>query len=70
MRENIFVQIYTEYSSLIQSGQLTPGTKLPSESELAEAYNTSRETVRKALNLCTARAILTKSKAGARSCWI
>ncbi|AIQ42779.1 trehalose operon repressor [Paenibacillus sp. FSL R5-0912] len=51
MRENIYLQIYNEYSNQIHSGQLLPGTKLPSESELAEAYCTSRETVRKALNL-------------------
>lgn len=51
MRENIYLQIYNEYSSRIHSGQLQPGIKLPSESELAEAYGTSRETVRKALNL-------------------
>lgn len=51
MRENKYLQIYNEYSNQIHSGQLLPGTKLPSESELAEAYATSRETVRKALNL-------------------
>ncbi|WP_151737486.1 trehalose operon repressor [Paenibacillus tengchongensis] len=51
MRENIYLQIYKDYSSQIHSGQLPPGAKLPSESELAEAYGTSRETVRKALNL-------------------
>lgn len=45
------MQIYNEYSNQIYSGQQLLGTKLPSESKLAEAYGTSRETVRKALNL-------------------
>lgn len=62
MRVNIYFQIYAEYSSRIQSGQLTPGTKLPSESELAEAYKTSRETVRKALNLLFREGYINKIK--------
>jgi GntR family trehalose operon transcriptional repressor len=51
MRENKYLQIYNDYSNQIHAGHLLPGSKLPSESELAEAYSTSRETVRKALNL-------------------
>lgn len=62
MRENKFLQIYAEYSGRIQSGGLAPGTKLPSESELAEAYNTSRETVRKALNLLFREGYINKIK--------
>lgn len=62
MRENIYLQIYNEYSGQIHSGQLLPGTKLPSESELAEAYDTSRETVRKALNLLFREGYINKIK--------
>ncbi|RUT35564.1 trehalose operon repressor [Paenibacillus zeisoli] len=51
MKKNIYLNIYNEYAELIQTGSLEPGTKLPSESELAEQYGTTRETVRKALNL-------------------
>ncbi|MNI48190.1 Trehalose operon transcriptional repressor [compost metagenome] len=62
MRENIYLQIYNEYSNRIVSGQLPPGSKLPSESELAEAYGTSRETVRKALNLLFREGYIHKMK--------
>ncbi|WP_410512721.1 trehalose operon repressor [Paenibacillus sp. BR2-3] len=51
MQKNIFLQIYNEYLEKIEAGSLVPGTKLPSESELAADYGTSRETVRKALHL-------------------
>ncbi|MEK3785243.1 MULTISPECIES: trehalose operon repressor [Paenibacillus] len=60
MRENIFVTIYHELVEQIQSGQLRAGTKLPSESELAEAYNTSRETVRKALTMLSQNGFIQK----------
>lgn len=51
MKKNIYLNIYNEYAEKIQTGLLEPGTKLPSESELTEQYGTTRETVRKALNL-------------------
>lgn len=51
MNKNIYLNIYNDYADQIQSGSLPAGTKLPSESELAEQYATTRETVRKALNL-------------------
>lgn len=51
MKKNIYLNIYNEYAEKIQTGSLEPGTKLPSESELAEQYGTTRETVRKALHL-------------------
>ncbi|WP_068618660.1 trehalose operon repressor [Paenibacillus tuaregi] len=51
MNKNIYLNIYNDYAQQIQRGLLSAGTKLPSESELAEKYTTTRETVRKALNL-------------------
>ncbi|MEK4510916.1 trehalose operon repressor [Paenibacillus sp. FSL K6-2524] len=51
MNKNIYLQIYNDYSDKIQKGQLVPGTKLPSENDITVEYGTSRETVRKALNL-------------------
>jgi GntR family trehalose operon transcriptional repressor len=49
--KNIYLQIFNDYSEKIQAGELVPGTKLPSEHDITAEYETSRETVRKALNL-------------------
>ncbi|WP_223067682.1 trehalose operon repressor [Paenibacillus caui] len=62
MKKNIFLNIYKKYAQLIQTGQMASGTKLPSESELASQYNTSRETVRKALNLLVQNGYIHKIK--------
>ncbi|WP_138495329.1 trehalose operon repressor [Paenibacillus pinistramenti] len=62
MVKNIFLHIYKEYVERIQHGQLVPGTKLPSESELAAEYGTTRETVRKALNLLVQNGYIHKMK--------
>ncbi|MFM9276524.1 trehalose operon repressor [Paenibacillus jiagnxiensis] len=51
MYKNIYLQIFNDYSEKIQTGELAPGTKLPSEHDITAEYETSRETVRKALNL-------------------
>lgn len=51
LNKNIYLQIYNDYAEKIQNGQLAPGTKLPSENDMTVEYGTSRETVRKALNL-------------------
>lgn len=42
-------QIAAELRRLITSGRLTPGAKLPSESELIEHYGVARMTVRQAM---------------------
>jgi GntR family trehalose operon transcriptional repressor len=51
MNNNKFLQIYNDYLLKIKSGSLKPGQKLPSENDLVKEYETSRETVRKSLNL-------------------
>ncbi|MNJ51686.1 Trehalose operon transcriptional repressor [compost metagenome] len=51
LNHNIYLQIYNDYAEKIQNGTLLAGTKLPSEHEFTTQYGTSRETVRKALNL-------------------
>jgi GntR family trehalose operon transcriptional repressor len=60
MRENKFLSIYEEISEQIQSGRWEPNTKLPSENELVEQYQTSRETIRKALNLLSQNGYIQK----------
>nr|WP_239583415.1 trehalose operon repressor [Metabacillus iocasae] len=54
--------IYEDVVANIQSGQLRPNTKLPSENELVEQYETSRETIRKALNLLSQNGYIQKMK--------
>lgn len=43
--------IYDDIVSQIQSGSLSPGTRLPGENDLARKYSVSRMTVRQALEL-------------------
>jgi GntR family transcriptional regulator, trehalose operon transcriptional repressor len=60
MRKNKFQEIYQELSSQIGQGIIAPNTQLPSEHELADRYETSRETVRKALNLLSQNGFIQK----------
>ncbi|MBW4080638.1 trehalose operon repressor [Paenibacillus sp. S150] len=62
MNKNIYSHIYHDCLSQIQSGRLQAGQKIPSESELAEAYSTSRETVRKALQMLSENGYIHKIK--------
>ncbi|MCM3764554.1 trehalose operon repressor [Neobacillus niacini] len=48
---NKYLTIYNHIVEQIKHGEISPGTLLPSEHELTEQFNTSRETIRKALNL-------------------
>lgn len=63
MKQTKYAQIYQELSEKIQDGTYKPNMKLPSEHELAEAYGTSRETIRKALNLLSQNGFIQKIKA-------
>lgn len=49
-RQLKYVQIEEDLKALIFSDEIQPGDKLPSENMLAEKYQVSRQTVRKALN--------------------
>ena len=44
-----YIQIYDELKKQIDSGKWKPGKKLPTEYELKETYQVSRDTLRKAL---------------------
>ncbi|MDC3413263.1 trehalose operon repressor [Aquibacillus sp. 3ASR75-11] len=58
--KNKYDLIYQELVEKIQSGILSNGDKLPSENELAEEYETSRETIRKALHLLSQNGFIQK----------
>lgn len=62
MRENKYLAIYNELVEKIQTGRLKPTTKLPSENELVEQYDTSRETIRKALTMLSQNGYIQKIK--------
>ncbi|MEV4631204.1 winged helix-turn-helix domain-containing protein [Micromonospora sp. NPDC049523] len=49
--EPSFKRIVNEISARIKSGELAPGEKLPSTSQLATQYNVSTGTVYRALSL-------------------
>ncbi|MBS4210621.1 trehalose operon repressor [Bacillus sp. FJAT-50079] len=46
-----YLMIHNEIVKQIELGEIAPNTLLPSENELKDQYETSRETIRKALNL-------------------
>lgn len=48
---NKYLMIHNDIVQKIESGEIVPDSLLPSENELKDRYNTSRETIRKALNL-------------------
>jgi GntR family transcriptional regulator, trehalose operon transcriptional repressor len=60
MMRNKYISIYQTISAQIKSGELAPGTLLPSEHELTSLYDTSRETIRKALTLLSQNGFIQK----------
>ncbi|MFH2116303.1 MAG: FadR/GntR family transcriptional regulator [Spirochaetota bacterium] len=57
-------QIYNDIETRIISGDLKPGDKLPTENELCNLWNTSRISVRQALERFVAIGILAKIRGG------
>jgi GntR family transcriptional regulator, trehalose operon transcriptional repressor len=60
MSSNKYITIYNEIVEKIQNGELKPNTKLPSENELVDQYETSRETIRKALMMLSQNGYIQK----------
>ncbi|HZG74171.1 MAG TPA: trehalose operon repressor [Chondromyces sp.] len=59
-KTNKYMQIYQELARNIQDGLYKPMETLPSENELSELYQTSRETIRKALTLLAQNGMIQK----------
>ncbi|MEN2418325.1 GntR family transcriptional regulator [Streptomyces rimosus] len=54
----LYQQLAAEMRSSIASGELKPGTPLPSEAQLVDRYRVSRPTVRKAVSLLKAEGLI------------
>jgi len=63
-RESIAEKVVNKILSLIQSGNLKPGDKLPSEKELITVFSVSRPTLREALRALSILGITTTRKGG------
>lgn len=57
-----YVSIYKEILSKIESGEISPKTYLPSESDLMKEYEVSRDTIRKSLDLLAKNGLIEKVK--------
>ena len=60
--ESKYISIYNNLMDLIESKEYKQGEKLPSESELAEQYSASRDTIRKSLDLLETAGYIQKVK--------
>ncbi|AST90704.1 MULTISPECIES: trehalose operon repressor [Sutcliffiella] len=60
--KNKYLMIYQQLVDLIKTGELKANTLLPSEHELKDQYDTSRETIRKALTLLSQNGYIQKVK--------
>ncbi|WP_046175197.1 trehalose operon repressor [Domibacillus indicus] len=60
MKKNKYKYIYEELAQQMKEGTFQPGELIPSEHELAGKYETSRETIRKALTLLSQNGYIQK----------
>ena len=56
--KHTYQRIVDEIAARIESGELPPGSKLPSSRELQEQYNTSHMTVRTAVTILRDRGLV------------
>nr|WP_198618765.1 trehalose operon repressor [Staphylococcus canis] len=62
MRQSKFKYIYEQLRQRILDGTYSNGSQIPSEHQLVEAFNVSRETVRKSLNMLVSEGLIQKIK--------
>jgi DNA-binding GntR family transcriptional regulator len=60
--ESVYVQLANLLRQQISAGVYRPGQKLPSESQLVEAYKVSPMTVRRAINLLAAQDVISTAQ--------
>lgn len=53
-----YMQLAAIITRRIEAGELRPGQKLPSESELMESYELARSTVRRTINVLRERGLV------------
>jgi GntR family transcriptional regulator len=58
MAEPMYRQIANDLRSKIESGEVAPGAQLPSENELRDHYDASRNTIRNAIRLLITRGLV------------
>lgn len=62
MNEPIYIKIEKYLRSLINSGEIKPGEKLPSENQISEKFNVTRMTVRSAFNNLVKEGYITRKR--------
>jgi len=63
-RDRVFEQVSNEIKEQIASGILKPGDRLPPESQLAQNFNVSRQTIREAMRILELSGFLTIKRGG------
>src|SRR5918998_5136513 len=61
-RQSLYGQIADQLRDAIQHGELAPGEQLPTEQQLMERYDVSRNTVRLALGALTNEGLISSSQ--------
>jgi GntR family transcriptional regulator, arabinose operon transcriptional repressor len=62
MTEPLYEQIYNNILANIESGQLKPGDRVPSEKELSDQYNVSRITSKRALQILDQQGLIERAR--------